>query len=105
MTARDIILNLPKQASPEQLKGIETLFHFDLSADDAGTYTIEVSNGVLETKEGMHGNAKCVVTTKGATLLGLVKGEINPMMAVLTGKVKISNNEEVMKYAKLFSLM
>jgi Putative sterol carrier protein len=105
MTAKDIILNLPNQATPEQLKGIDTLFHFDLSADDSGTYTIEVANGELSAIEGMNGMPKCVVSTKGAVLLGLVRGEINPMMAVLTGKVKISNKEEVMKYAKLFSLM
>ena len=31
--------------------------------------------------------------------------KVNPMMAMMTGKLKISNPGEMMKYAKVFGLM
>lgn len=36
--------------------------------------------------------ADCTITTKLATLDALRKGEINPMMAVMSGKVKIKGD-------------
>ena len=98
MTAKAFILGLPEEASKHDLTGIETLFHFDLKSDNSGTYSVKVSNGVVTANEGLEGEPKCVITTKGETLIGLVKGEINPMMALLTGKVKISNQNELIKY-------
>ena len=35
----------------------------------------------------------------------IVKGELNPMMAILTGKMKIVNQIEMMKFAKLLGWM
>ena len=35
----------------------------------------------------------------------LLNKDVNPMMALLTGKLKISNQGEMLKYAKIFGLM
>ena len=48
---------------------------------------------------------KCVVRATGDNFVGLASGDLNPMMAVLTGKVKITNQGEMLKYAKIFGLM
>ena len=36
----------------------------------------------------------------GDTFIKLATGELNPMIAILTGKVKISNQGEMLRYAK-----
>jgi putative sterol carrier protein len=64
-----------------------------------------VDDGTVNVKDGLQGEPKCVVKTKASTFEKLLKKEINPMMAVMTGKVKISNQSELLKYAKVFGLM
>jgi len=105
MTAKDFILNLPSQVKPEQLAGIDTCFHFDISGDNGGQYTIAIENGSMTSSEGLVGTPKCAVSSSDKTLVGLLTKDVNPMMALLTGKLKISNQGEMLKYAKLFGLM
>ncbi len=59
--------------------GDEGIVFLDLSKDDA-----EVSN---EDKE-----ADCTISTTIETLAGIRSGDINPMMAMMGGKVKIKGD-------------
>ena len=105
MTARDFIVGLPDQVNPAVLQGVETNFHFDIKGEGGGQYTAEVVDGELEISEGLHGEPKCVVKTDNKTFVGVVTKKTNPMMAVLMGKIKISNQGELLKYAKIFGIM
>jgi putative sterol carrier protein len=105
MTAREFIMQLPSKVNPEALTDKETTFHFKISGEGGGDFTANVKNGQFEVKEGLEGDAKCVVTTADSILMEIIKGERNPQMAVFTGKLKISNLGEMMKYAKVFGLM
>ncbi len=105
MTTKDFLLNLPSSVKPEVLPGLDTKFHFDVSGDGGGQFTIQVADGKMTAVEGLNGDAKCTVTASDATLIGLLNKDINPMMALLTGKLKISNQGEMLKYAKIFGLM
>lgn len=49
-------------------------------------------------------DADCVITTSVDTLDGIRTGKVNPMMAVMTGKVKIKGDMSLaMKLQQLFS--
>jgi putative sterol carrier protein len=102
MTAQDFLAGLPAKISPDALTGIETTFHLD-GGDIQKTLTI--AGGKLDIQDGLVGEPKCAVSAKSETLMKLVKGEENPMMAVMMGKVKVSNPGELLKYAKLFGIM
>jgi len=103
MTATEFLKDLPSKIKPELLEGLETVFHFIL--EEEGEYTVTVRNGSITTEQGLSDEPKCVVKTKAETLVSLIKGDLNPMMAVMTGKIKISNPGEMIKYAKVFGLM
>lgn len=105
MTTKELLYGLSAKVSPSALEGQETVFHFDISGDHGGQYTISVKDGKMKTEDGLTGEPKCVVRASDENFINLVTGELNPMMAVLTGKVKISNQGEMMKYAKIFGLM
>jgi len=105
MTAKEFIQGLPAQVKPEALEGVDTTFHFDISGADGGQYTISVVDNKIESAEGLVGTPKCVVSGSDQNFMGIVTGKLNPMMAILTGKVKISNQGEMLKYAKMFGLM
>lgn len=91
------------KVKPEVIEGMTSRFHFDV--DGAGQFTVNLADGKLDVSEGLHGDPSCKVTATAATLSGLLSGETNPMMAMMTGKLKISNPGEMLKYAKIFGLM
>ncbi|WP_235295819.1 SCP2 sterol-binding domain-containing protein [Portibacter marinus] len=105
MTAKEFLMDLPDKVAPEAIEGVNTRFHFILDAPDGQNITVGIENGEAFSKEGLEGEPTCVVKAKSDNMLKILKGDMNPMMAVLTGKLKISNQSEMMKYAKLFGLM
>ena len=105
MTAKEFLLGLPSKVQPEALEGLETTFHFDIEGDGGGQVTVKVKDGSCSAEEGLDGDARCIVSAKEDNLMNVLKGNLNPLMAVLTGKLKISNQKEMLKYAKIFGLM
>lgn len=100
---KKFLFDLPQKANPDALEGLSTLFHFDVA--DAGQFTVKLDNGKLEVSEGLTGEPSCKVTTSAESFSKLISGDLNPMMAMMTGKLKISNPGEMLKYAKMFGLM
>ena len=103
MDIKEFLFSLPAKVKPELLEGQNSLFHFDIA--DGGQFTLTLTDGKLEVAEGFSGEPTCKVTTSADSFSKLLKGELNPMMAMMTGKLKISNVSEMMKYAKVFGLM
>ncbi len=65
-------------------------------------WTVRILADRCEVETGHHGTADCLVSMKEKTYLGIESGETDPQMAVLMGKVKISNLAAMMKFAKSF---
>lgn len=105
MTAKEFLSGLPERVKKEAIEGHETKFHFDLEGDGGAQMTLGIKDGELTAEDGLQGDAKCTVKANADDFMKLVKGDLNPMMAILTGKVKISNQGEMLKFAKMFGLM
>ena len=59
----------------------------------------------MSVSEGLIGDAKSTIKASDKLFNELLNKETNPMMAVMTGKLKVSNPGEIMKYIKLLGLM
>lgn len=105
MNTREFLYRLPSKVSSSAIEGLETVFHFDIEGAQGGQFTIQVRDGKMEVMEGLEGEPRCTVKASDENFINLAIGELNPMMAVLTGKVKISNQGEMLRYAKIFGLM
>ncbi|MCC6282455.1 MAG: SCP2 sterol-binding domain-containing protein [Saprospiraceae bacterium] len=103
MDVKEFLFSLPAKVKPEAVEGLSTLFHFDIA--DAGQFTVQLDNGKMDVSEGFSGEPSCKVTTSTESFQKLLSGDLNPMMAMMTGKLKISNPGEMLKYAKMFGLM
>ena len=103
INAKEFLFKLPSKVNPDVLEGLSTVFHFDVT--DSGQYTVSLADGKLDVQEGLQGESKCKVTISNDNFAKLIGGELNPMMAMMTGKLKISNIGEMTKYAKIFGLM
>lgn len=105
MNALEFIQSLGSKVNPEAIAGHNTVFHFEIEGDGGGQKTVQVVDGKLEVLDGLVGESKCTVKVKGDTLMKIVKGDENAMMAFMMGKIKVSNPGELMKYSKIFGLM
>jgi putative sterol carrier protein len=104
MDATDFLMSLPEKVNKAALEGHNTRFHFVLK-DTGKEVTLAIADGEITAEEGLVGEAKCVVKSTEENLMKLVNKDLNPMMALLTGKLKISNQSEMVKYAKILGLM
>ncbi len=98
-------MSLPDKIHANLLEGLSTNFHFDLEGEGGGQFTLSVEYGKMVAREGFYGEAVCTVSAKEEDFKKILKGEINPMLAILTGKLKISNQKEMLKFAKLLGWM
>lgn len=105
MNTGEFLKGLPAKVNPAAITGLETVFHFDIDGPQGGQYTIEVKNGQVLVTDGLHGEPKCTIRASDENFINLATGQLNPMMAILTGKVKISNQGEMLRYAKIFGMM
>jgi putative sterol carrier protein len=105
MNAKEFLLSLPTRISPDVIEGMTANFHFDITGDSASQYTVAIGDGKVDVQPGLNGDASCKVTATADTLSGLLSKKLNPMTAVMMGKIKISNLGEMMKYAKILGLM
>ena len=102
-TAKEIVLSLKERFRPEKLEpGYETIFHLDLSGERGGQYTVKINDGNLSIEEGLTGEPKCVVSAKDETYEDMEWGRTNPQMAVLFGKIKVSDLGEILEFIPLF---
>ena len=105
MTAKSFLLSLPEKLNADIIGDKTTCFHFIIEGEDGGNFTVNVSDGKCTVTNQLEGEPKCTVRSTDKNLVGILNKSINPMMAVMTGKVKFDNQGELLKYAKLFGLM
>lgn len=102
LDARSFFLSLPHKVDPELLEGHQAVFHFDIT--DSGQFTVRIDNGKLDVMEGFAGEPKSTITTNQETFGKILSGDANPMWAMTTGKLKVTNPMALLEYARIFGL-
>lgn len=105
MDIKQFLTDLPRKVDAGSIKGINTLFHFDMGESEGERYTVEVKEGSISVSKGLNGEPTCVVKASQETLTRLINKDLNPMTAMMTGKIKISNIGELMKHAKTLGII
>lgn len=101
-TIAEVFSGLPARFRPERATGWNAVFHFDLSGPQGGKYTVVVRDGACKVENGLVGEASCAVAAADKTYLDIELGKINPQMAYMLRKVKVSNLSQMMRYLKVF---
>jgi len=101
-TAAEILRGLPGRFIAEKAGDWETLFHFDLSGPEGGQFTVTVRGGTCTVEDGLKGSPECVVETSDRLYRDIELGRANAEVAFMTGKIKVSDLVEMMKFIKSF---
>lgn len=75
-----------------QAKGVTASYLFDLSGDGGGTWHIKLTDGAFEAGTGPVDAPTCTIKMAAADYVKLVNGQLNGMMAVMKGQMKVSGN-------------
>ncbi len=102
MTAKEFLSNLPGKIKPDENPELNTIMHFDFNDEK---YSISVENGIAKFSEGLNGDAEVTLKSSASDFAKIAAGEMNPMTAMMFGKLKVSNPPAMMKYAKMLGLM
>lgn len=101
-TAKDIIYSLPQRLKAEKAANANAIFQFDIEGPNGGQFTAKLENGVCTVSDGLNGTANCIIKAKDKDYEDVELGRTNAQMAVMMGKVKISNIGEMLKFIELF---
>ena len=101
--AADIIRSLQNRVREEKVQGVNTVVHFDIEGDNGGQFTVTLKETVCTVEEGLLGEAKCIVKARDSDYEDVELGRSNPQMAVMMGKIRISNIGEMMSFTTYFT--
>ncbi len=102
-TAREIILSLEQRFKPDSVnEDLNIVFHFDLSGDTGGEFTVTIKDKTCCVVEGLVGEPKCVVKSKAKVYADVELGKTNAQMAFMMGKIKVNNLNAMLKFVDCF---
>lgn len=88
MTAKELLRRMPDALDPEAAADTEAVIQYEISEP---TYQV-LRDGQLTVHEGRAENADLTVAISDDNLVRLFRGELNPMSAFMTGKLKVEGD-------------
>jgi putative sterol carrier protein len=101
-TVPDLIRSLPQRMRAGKSEGWQTTFHFKLSHCEHPEWTVRIEGDSCAVNEGLSGTPDCVVEMSGETYIGIETGTVNPQVAFMMHKVKVSDVGQMMRFVKVF---
>jgi len=88
---------LPQQAEAnpgqaEKIKDINAVIQFVIAGDNGGEYVLELQGGKISTRKEKAAAPKLTVTMSVPDWREINSGRLNPQMAFMSGKLKISGD-------------
>jgi putative sterol carrier protein len=96
----DVFDEMPARFSPEKAGNMNATLLFDLAGDGGGQWLVKIADGQLTVDEGPTGSTPtATVRMATADFQDMHSGKLNPMMAFMSGKVKVEGDlNTVMKF-------
>ena len=90
--ARDIIPKMPAAFRADKAGSAKALIQLVLNGDGGGNWVIDVSEGQCAVREETLPNPNVQVAMEATHFVSLIQGQLNPLQAFMSGKIKVSGN-------------
>lgn len=77
---------------PELSKQVNATYEFNITGDNGGVWTVDLTKEPGAVSAGSTGAAKCIVTAASPDFLKIISGQMNAQMAFMSGKLKIKGD-------------
>ncbi len=102
-TFDDVLASYPDRFNAEKAASMDDRVYMNLTGDDARDVTLYVHNGELDISDGIPDEPTLRLTAKTEDWVAIENGDLNPMMAMMQGKVKMKGSTPfAMKFMGLF---
>lgn len=81
---------------PERAGGVNKTIQFHFTGDEPGDWNLTIRDGALTYAQGTADSPNTTVTVASQDWLAILRGTLNPMTAVLGGKLKIAGDMALM---------
>ncbi|MCZ7667618.1 MAG: SCP2 sterol-binding domain-containing protein [Chloroflexi bacterium] len=105
MSVSDIFSNMSQNFNAEKAGDLDASVVFDLSGDEGGAWTVSVADGKCDVQQGAAESPTATIQMSAADYAAMTSGALNPMMAFMSGKIKVDGDlNTVMKFQTLFGM-
>lgn len=105
MPVAEIFSNMSDKFNAEKAGDLNANVVFDLSGEGGGAWTVAVANGKCDVSEGAAPSPTATIKMDAADYEAMTTGKLNPMMAFMSGKIKVDGDlNTVMKFQTLFGM-
>jgi len=102
-TPADIFAKTAENLIADKAGDMNAAVAFDLSGDEGGQWTVKIADGNCTVEDGIAEGADATISMEGSDYVDMMTGKLNPMMAFMGGKVKVSGDlNTVMKFQTMF---
>lgn len=103
MSVADIFNGMPERFQVDKAAGANMGILFDLSGDNGGQWYVNIADGKLDVAQSAPAAApNATVKMSADDFTAMSTGSLNPMMAFMTGKIKVDGDlNSVMKFQSL----
>ncbi len=104
-SVEEIFEAMPARLDSAKAAGLNMTIAFDLSGEQACQKTLVIDDGNATVADGASEDADATLKMDGDDYAAMISGDLNPMTAFMTGKVKVEGDlGSVMKMQGLFGM-
>lgn len=92
MTASELFASLPNRFRSERAGDLRAVYVFELEGEGGGSWTVRVADGALTVEDAPAAEADVTVRAKADDWLAIVEGRMDPQLAYLTKRLRVTGN-------------
>ncbi len=105
VTIQQVMEAMPTMFRPDKAIGVNARILFELSGDDGGTWTVSIAEGKCTVQQAAVESPSATIKASAGDYLAIARGELDPMKAFMTGKLKAQGDMGViMRFMQFFGM-
>jgi putative sterol carrier protein len=91
-SATEVFEKMPTAFNAAAAAGLDVIYQFHISGAGGGDWNVVVKEGACTVEKSIHPSPNATISMTDSDWVALINGNLNPMTAFMTGKLKASGD-------------